>query len=237
MSISVIQVKTGATAATGPFATQAAATFSATTGNLLAVAVEGGPSGITFSVTDSPSGNTYTALTRKNRSDTNQGIQWFYAKNITGNASLVATAHYSGSGGNFPSIHVYEISGLDTSAPSDVDNGNNGTGTAMASTSFTTAVANEIILAAYGAFGQPTFTAGSGYTGTADASNLMGSEYKIVTSIQTTVTATATRSDSNPWAFVTCSFKIGTSTGRILRNSDLSGLGGSGQQAFNPSLN
>ncbi len=97
--------------------TVASAAKNTTTGNLLAVCVttqEGAGSTTINSVADT-AGNTYTAGTHYGAGGGGGMARWFYAYNITGNASNVVTATMSGNT-RYKAIFQIEISGLDTSA-------------------------------------------------------------------------------------------------------------------------
>lgn len=97
--------------------TVASAAKNTTTGNLLAVCVttqEGAGSTTIDSVADT-AGNTYTAGTHYGAGGGGGMARWFYAYNITGNASNVVTATMSGNT-RYKAIFQIEISGLDTSA-------------------------------------------------------------------------------------------------------------------------
>lgn len=170
--------------------TFSAGAISTTNGNMIGVCVGYLSTAGTITVTDTAS-NTYTALTAQPRFSTDYFVQFFYAKNITGNASNVVTMHQSGATTSFPAIVVLEYSNLNTSSPADVDNkGAVSSSSPVTSQTFTTASANEAILACANTAGSGTYVAGSGYTIQETTTHKLASvEDKIVSSIQTSVTA------------------------------------------------
>jgi hypothetical protein len=207
MAITLQNTASGAVFNGTPVTTVSASAINATSGNLIAVfvtyyyGVHGDPA--TTTITDT-AGNTYTQVdTRDNGAS--QKIISFYAKNIVGNASNVVTATFS-SNTIYTDIFVLQYSGLDTASPLDAHT----TGTASASTSvtsssFTTSQADEVIVA--GAFddtGGP-LTAEAGYTKQVSVNN-GGVEDKIVSSIQTGVTASMTGASGN-WGMAVMTFK------------------------------
>jgi hypothetical protein len=177
---------------TGSFLTsKAAPAISATTGNCIAVFTRNEQNNVS-SVTDT-AGNTYAAATQFLR---NAHVQWYFAKNITGNASNVVTANITGGGGTsqYIALAVFEFSGCDTAATFDVNVGTSGFHTSPeTSPSFTTAQGAEVVLVGCSTGGiSAVFTAGSGYTLSETQSNAaasIGTEYQIFSSVQTTVTA------------------------------------------------
>lgn len=96
--------------------TVASAAKNTTTGNLIAVCVtaQEGAGITTISVADT-AGNTYVAGTNYGAGGVGGMVQWFYARNATGNASNVVTATMSGNT-RYKAIFQIEISDLDTSA-------------------------------------------------------------------------------------------------------------------------
>ncbi len=177
-----------------------AGSINASTGNALAVFVAYGGGGTcpttVTSVDDNTGSNTYTAVGTIGGQFT--CTQAFYAKNITGNAALVVTAHFSGTVGN-GGVVVIQVSGADTTSPLDAGPASNrsqaGSMTA-ASASYSTGTANEILIAGIAEFGiLGTLTAGSGYTVPANAdcnarsSEHISAEYKIVSATQSSITS------------------------------------------------
>lgn len=106
-------------------------------------------------VTDARTGcaspcNTWTALTAY--SDGTNSVQFFYAKNATGSAGHQITT--TGLNGGYSIVLFRAYSGVDTSAPFDVQNGITGaysSNTICQAGSITPAGANELLVALYGA--------------------------------------------------------------------------------------
>lgn len=95
----------------------ATASFSVTSGNLVACVVNYRPAQSLTSVTDSQS-NTYTLLSQA--ASGSNASQVAYAKNVTGSGSLVVTANFSASTA-LSGIACLEISGVSTTTPLDLD--------------------------------------------------------------------------------------------------------------------
>jgi len=161
-----------------------------TGGNLIAVYAFWSTTSTTVSVSDT-AGNSYSGVTAYTRGDSGAKGQWFYAKNISGNSSNVVKLTPTGGSFSYPCIYVLQYSGLDTSAPQDADVGQGGnTSGTVTSPSFSTTVANEVILYGLGGNGSQTFTAGTGYGLEAvDGNGYGATEDKIVSSTQSSVTA------------------------------------------------
>src|ERR1051326_3467595 len=182
--------------------------FSATSGNLIAVGVSYYYFAHTedLAVTDT-AGNTYTLVaTVGGDTGTNltHVVAILYAKNITGNGSNVINIAFSRSSSpeNPPRINAFALqySGLSTSAPLDQSVATEGSlGSSVTSGSFTTTAADELLfaIAANVSDDVTACVAGTGYTledsSVASASNYgIGVEDKIVSSIQTGVTTSMT---------------------------------------------
>ena len=176
----------------------APASQSHTSGNLLVVCVryfkESGQ--VVNSITDT-AGNTYTlAVAVTNNINDYLGI--YYAKNITGHASNVVTVNFSATV-RFVSVQVLQYSGCDTTSPLDTTASSNTQYSGSYVTgSFTTSQANEVLVSTV-QIGSTTssFTVGSGYTQRAlSTSSVHLTQEKIVSSIQTSVTAGATNTNT-----------------------------------------
>lgn len=133
-----------------------------TTGNLIVVQVSWTTAGVTSTVPTDTAGNTYVSTTQKGTDGTNNFVETFYAKNITGNASNVVTAHFS-AGATFRRIQVLQYSGADITTPLDTGNIGTGTGTALTTASFTTTASGVIVVGA-SCNNNRTYSAGSGFT-------------------------------------------------------------------------
>src|SRR5437016_2286642 len=93
-AISIVQSAANGTSTSGT--TLATSAISTTTGNLLAVGVYTVTGSTTSTITDT-AGNTFTALTQAFSVSSIYYMQWFYAKNITGNSSDVVTLTWGAS--------------------------------------------------------------------------------------------------------------------------------------------
>src|SRR5207253_2560343 len=114
----------------------------------------------------------------------------------------------------FLNLYVYEISGAATSNPLDVASPTNGTGLSVATTPVATGAANDLVFVATGhhyAFDLP------GTTFTALQANATGlAEYKLVSFAATSVSGTATLTNTNsgfPWGAVLAAFKSNPNSG------------------------
>lgn len=178
-------------------------TMNLAAGNTVAVFVRGGDS--TASVSSVTEGtNTYTAADTLCSGAAFGIIQWWYAKNISAVSNATITVNFTGTP-NFRSVWASQWSGPSTTAPLDAHpNCATGTSTSPLTGTFSTVNANEVLLAGVNvASTTETYTAGSGYTlGTGVADQDSQTEYQIVSSIQTNVTAGFTLGTSNAWAIM-----------------------------------
>lgn len=186
--------------------------LSVTTGNMVVACALYQTGGASVTAADT-AGNTYVALPQQARgTDFAYGVWCFYVLNATGNASNVVT--FSG-----PFIYegaVAQYSGVATSAALDVTNKGAGGNSITATTqSFSTTTANQLILISgpsenwalvstniAGTAGNVRVTAPNGTITIAD---------RIVSSIQSSVTASMTNISSQKWAIVVFSFKEASS--------------------------
>lgn len=210
-TITVVQHANATTATTGSSTSLSRAFPSANTaGNLLVVAVST-YSGETISPPTDSVNNTYALAVGASRSG-NAVAAIYYAANCKGGANTV-TAHISAA--DNVHLHIYEISGMATSAPVDVTGSNiSNTATSLTvSTSGSTTSANDYVFAYFADNATPkTFTAGAGYGDTeqSESSGDAGfSEDKIVSSTGTQ-TATATESGADPITALIATFKAGS---------------------------
>lgn len=175
--------------------------INAVTGNLIVV----GTRGVNITAMSDTAGNTYTKIAYyAGAGSTN--ITFWYAKNITGNASNIVTATFASSTGYY-NITVVQYSGIDQTSPLDVYDTAQGTGTSVTSGAFTTTNANDLILC-YASTNSiiSGYSAGSGFT-LRDNGALGAFQEKIVSTIQTSTTASMSHSNSVSWAFATMAFK------------------------------
>jgi hypothetical protein len=237
MALSVVKTNNAGQTATSTTVIMPA--MSNTTGNLIVVCAcaiaTGNP---IIGVTDT-AGNTYVPLTAITQTTT--GLQYFYAKNITGNAANVVTVTWTITAG-FRAAYAWEISGADIVNPLDQQIGGTGTtGTSATSSAFTTTSANEIILAAVSTnVVNETFSAGGVYVldsaGYPAGATLMfnGAEHLITSTIQTGVTASMTWTSAvTGWTIAVATFKAASGSGgstptltdtRILFNNGMNAL-------------
>lgn len=193
-----------------PAASLSTSAFSATAGNLIVVfARQSSPGGnaLTGTITDT-AGNTYTLIRYETLGISDRCGLW-YATNIAGNASNVVTAAWS-TNSLFTGVTAVQYSGLSTTSPLDTSTSANVlAATSITSPAFTTTAANEVLVAAGTVnFSPNTFTAGAGYAIVAvDALNLQAVENKVVSSIQTGVTASMSIGAAHDWEFIVATFK------------------------------
>jgi len=102
-----------------------------TTGNFLIVWTkwEGVTDTVSASVSDT-AGNIYTALTRRDFGANDGHAQFFYAKNINGNATNVVTVSFTGGSPTFRNGGVFQYSGIDKINPFIAENATAGNGNA-----------------------------------------------------------------------------------------------------------
>jgi len=162
----------------------------------------------TASVADT-AGNTYTGKTVV-QSPGNEQTRLFYAYNITGHASNVVTATFSATC-PYRFLLIEQYSGILITDPFDVEANahDESAGTTATSATFTTTQADELIVVGVVSPNCGAMTAGTGYTLLQQPSTLSaGDEEKIVSSIQTSVTATMTwATSSSRWSMVLATFK------------------------------
>lgn len=175
-----------------------------TAGNLLAIGVGWEDADRTVTVSDTV-GNTYTGIIKTNE----QGVVWgqlFYAKNITGGASVVITASF-GSSTASTLCSVWEFSGCSTTTPFDQEaKGRAGSGTAATTASFTTTQANEGLVALIKNFGGLSTTPQASWTEDQDSPFGMEFQHIVVSSAGSYVGA-GTLSGSEAWIALAASFK------------------------------
>lgn len=208
--------------------TTASTAISHTAGNLLIATVyyqQGGGVAIT-SLVDT-AGNTWTALAVVAASGWE--THTYYAWNCLGHAANSVTATLN-SAPPYEGILVEQFDAIQTSAdPLDQNVSATGTGSAMLTGSITTTAANELLYAVgFGAGGAPLTPGAIGgttatFTGTAVSFN---GEYRIVTGIQSGITAAMSATGSVPWAIRFATFKgAGGTTPATPRLGSLLGVG------------
>lgn len=194
-------------------ATLAAGAANHTTGNLVVVIVSWTGAGVTANIPTDTALNTYVSTGQKATDGTNDFIEEFFSKNITGNASNVVQANLSGSA-TFRRIQVLQYSGADTSSPLDTGNIGTGTGISLTTSSFTTAAAGVIVAGASSNTGE-TYSAGSGFA--VRVTNLgtdTGSEDKVGTAAGAQ-TAPFAMNNSGTWWETANGFKDAAATATV----------------------
>ncbi len=198
-SPSLVNTASGGAATSTLVTSAATGAFSATTGNAVLAFCRTGAN-VQSSVTDTAL-NTYTAIGSQTwNSSLAAAMQAFLATNITGNASDVATCHFTSSGYNEVIALQYALAG-----PFDVTASSTSAGAITVSTSaFTTTAAIEVIVACGTVPNTAhTFTAGPGYNlEKTDTAGDMACEDKLVSTIQSGVVASMTAESSVAWDIV-----------------------------------
>ncbi len=193
--------------------------FVATAGNLLVVGSRHGTDFVSAITATDTAGNTFTAIGSLTVNSPNLGVgQMLYAKNITGNAADQVTCTFAAPVAYNDCI-VLQISGVDTGTPLDVHS-ETGVGASATNScitgSFTTTVANEALVSYCTAASlNAVFSPGAGYNvDVQDADGLGAIESKIVSAIQTGVTATTSFNGAAKQTIgLVSSFKAGASAG------------------------
>ncbi len=192
---------------------------SVTAGNFIVVGVtyfkESGQSINTVRDNASGGGNSYTRATTVTAGNPGYVNEIWYAKDIKGNNSNVITVTFSSSV-RYLSLTAAEYSGIDTVSPLDTTAiSTTQTGITVTSDPFTTIRANELIIgyAQVSAAGQ-AWTPGVNFlTRKEDEDRMTLLEDRIVTQVQTNITANATVNISSPKTITIATFKAGLTGG------------------------
>jgi hypothetical protein len=188
-------------------------TFSLSGGDLIVCFTKGNTGSPTISMTDT-AGNTWVRASSAIAGPNFAGESW-YSITTTGNASEAITYHSNSN--SF--LEVMCQVGHRTSGTWTVDANpayNGATSTSIASSSYSTTTAAEMIFFWAGSFGGVTFSAqsiggqspsGTNYIGTNGSTSDAFLSYYISSSTQTTTTGTATNSASDPYDAAILSFK------------------------------
>ena len=210
--------------------------FSSTTGNMLVCAVRAGAS-TTISSVKNQAGVSFTALTAQVNGA--QRVQFFYLKNITGNASDSISVTFN-AGNNNNCAYFWEISGANTITAQDASAGGNAANTnTVTSAAFNTTAVDEIILSAAVGNVSGTWSAGGSYV--LDSSNgfggLIGAQHLITSSLQSGVTASMTSTATSTLLTIAiASFRAATTKGAV-QSVAQTGLPGSSTQTIAYPLN
>jgi hypothetical protein len=155
---------------------------SATTGNLIVVSAGYRESGVGDDLAISDlAGNSYTRIGSQ-LDDGFLNVALFYAKNITGNANNTYTVGTTSSR-RFLCVSVLQFSGADTATPYDGTTANGSTTGFTATTGSFTPTTGDLVVCAVRDYQASSFTAGSGYTIPAGATetyaSAQSSQYKL----------------------------------------------------------
>lgn len=187
-------------------------------GNLIFVGVSHGQTTVGGTgVTVDDSTNTYTPIRSDRDNSNSQSLLTFYAKNVTGgNLTFIARFDNATASRTFRRIVVGEWSGLDTTAPLDVETGNkSGSGSSAtdgvtSGSAVTTVNGDTIIGCVMNTGGSATIAAGTNYT---ERSDLGGLELEdLVQSSAGSIAATWTFSAANAYIGFIASFKAAGGT-------------------------
>ncbi len=161
-------------------------------------------------ITDT-AGNNYVPVDTEFDATNTTTTAIYYSKNIIGNASNVISINISGGSVQYWGFCVLQYSGSDTASPYDqTAYGEAVATTTVTSGTFTTTASNEVLVSVSRSDSTiPTWTAGSGYTieklDPAGGGVMM--QDKIVSAIQTSVTASATVDSSRNFVIMVATFK------------------------------
>jgi fibronectin type 3 domain-containing protein len=215
-TIAKVQSKT----ATGTTGNTLAASFttSITSGNLLIVVAET-DDGATATVTDSL-GNSYSLANSVAWNFSLRKLYVYYAANSLGGSNTV-TVTTSSSGGS-KQLHIFEYSGVATSAPLDQSVSGisiAGNGLSITSSAVTTVQTDELLFAAGGPSSSASFTAGTGYTlqsttnPNTGSSGAIASEDQVVSVLGSYTSTIAWSPSQGSGGIVFATFKAATSGG------------------------
>ena len=182
--------------------TSAALGAGTTVSDLIVVVIDANSNTLSTGVTDNGAGgsNTYTKAVSKTVSTTGS-VEIWYA--VSAHAMTQVTVAYGTN--KTPAVYVYELSGTATSNPLDQKaTGSANPGTALAATTPTTNIANEVVLS--GANGANALTSGGLFTdGTPENASKYAAAYKI-TNATGAYGETWTQA-SGKWCEATASFR------------------------------
>lgn len=203
-------------AGSGPVSTFASDATSLTAGNLIVVGFRS--NGSVSGVSDT-AGNTYTLDASRTDDGAAIGLMYvWHAWNCLGNASNVVTV--AGTNMDFLEIVTVQYSGIATAAdPHDITTSQtqNTNSTSFTSSTFTTALATEVILSFATGNSAPTYTAGSGFALIGSGTVSMGVQEEFVSTIQTGATSSMSSTSNQHWYYINVSFKAPvTNTGNFL---------------------
>jgi len=178
-------------------------------GNWIGVCVRAGPSGESFTVTDSR-GNTYHQAIQLNMTvDTPNGdtLAIFYAENISAGANTITVSDTISGSLRFA---ILEYTGVATANSLDVTASAQGTSTSPSSGNATTTASGDLLLGAVATADVETFTAPNGVQIRAFVPSEPSTKLIAEDQIQAaagTAAATASLGASDPWGAVLATFK------------------------------
>jgi hypothetical protein len=183
-----------------------ASTINVATGDTIVVGYRGENTGINIASVTDTAGNEYTFAGYVNLIASASYFEVWYCTNAIAHATNLVTVNLTGAASS-RGIGILQARGLATVDPIDVVVRIAVATATITSPAFTTKFANELIVA----FAQLNatgnlWTAGSGYTGVQDSSDVTLVEYKIVSSIQTGVTADATNASAATKGMIVVTF-------------------------------
>lgn len=205
-----------ASGAYGTAATSVATAATSLTGGNTLLVFTRQATGSVSSISDT-AGNTFTAVTGSgNVSGSSTKMEFWYAKNVTGNGSNVVTANFSTSTGGRV-VCTVQLSGASTTAPINYASAGRSvtTGTDITSNPYTTNAADAVLVACANIDATTdTWSTPSGWTFRVKATNGVYSVYtKDVAAIQTLQTVTITNSDSSAKDLILVSAAASTTAG------------------------
>lgn len=193
MAIAFVSSVTGPNQnATGSTTIATSSGLNTASGNMIVVGIRSDGANSISSVSDT-AGNSYIKATDYSGSR----LAIYYAVNVVGNASNIFTCTFSGSN-TFREILACQYSGVLDSSPYDITSIGTSTTTTVASATFSTSYPNELIFCLLDIETTgTTWTAGTGYTLRAqNADKVLVSQDNIVSSIQSSVSVSATNTDN-----------------------------------------
>lgn len=215
-------------------------TSAATAGNLIEVTTGwcyAGTVGLTIAVSDDK-GNSYVKACEAGTESTFvPKCQKWYAKNITGGATVITITPSGGSVNTNIGAVVDEYSGLDKTAPLDK--------TAVAGATFSTSPdsgssgtltqASEVVTCGVSTqHNGNTITVGTGFTQTSQTDGAVGSEYQTVASTAA-LDGTWTIGSADYWTCALATYKVAAAAGgNLFRPASLSGVNTGGPFFGNP---
>ncbi len=204
--MAIVRVNSISTTGTSPASSQSSGSINITAGNLLIVIYR---SNGTISGVSDTAGNTFTLAAQRDDNTAGIGrIRFWYAWNCLGSTTNNVTV--TGTSMDFRQIDVIQYSGIQTSSdPRDVTTSEYQSTSAFTftSTTFTTAQAEEVVVACGTGNSGPTYTAGASYTLLPSLGIYTGVQERITSSILTSSTSSMTSTSNQLWYYFNVSFR------------------------------